>query len=106
MARRKTTLKRVSREKRAHILAVADQKGLTALQVEKKFGISRWTFYGWRKRKPGRAARGAASAGMHSCNCAAEIQAVLPGLIRQELTAAMRDLLLGSNPARRGRRRS
>ena len=90
MARRKSGLKRVSREQRAKILAVADQKGLTAQQVEEKFGVSRWTYYGWRKRKGPKTARirrptrGAATSGTCTCNCAADLEAMLPGLIRRE----------------------
>jgi len=111
MPRRKKALKRMTREQRAKIIAVADKQGLTAMQVEKKFGVSRWTYYGWRKRRGtktgrvGRPARRAAAATTCTCNCPAEIQAMLPGLIRQELTQALRDLLIGAAVQRRGRRR-
>lgn len=106
MARRRKAQKRISRPERARIIKAAEKQGLTAMQVEKKFGVSRWTFYGWRKRKggAGRPGRRAAAGGPCTCNCAAEMQTILPGLIREQLTLALRDLLLGAAVQRRGRR--
>lgn len=104
MPRRKA-FKRVSREERAKILASAEKHGWTAADVEKKFGISRWTFYGWRKRTgPGRSRRGAgargAVAGISADALRTELRAVLPGILREEVAYALGTLL----QARRGRR--
>ena len=104
MPRRKA-FKRVSREERAKILSAAEKQGWTAADVEKKFGISRWTFYGWRKRtgpgRPRRAAAGrGASAGVGAETLRAELRALLPGILREEVAFALGTLLQG----RRGRR--
>jgi len=50
MARKKKVLKRSSAQEKGKILAAAAKHGWTAAQVEKKFGVSRWTYYGLRGR--------------------------------------------------------
>jgi transposase-like protein len=101
---RRKAFKRVSREQRAKILAAAEKQGWTAADVEKKFGISRWTFYGWRKRTgPGRGRRGAGVRGGAVVGAEAlrsEIRALLPSILREEVAFALGTLL----QARRGRR--
>lgn len=110
MARKKKVLKRRSAQEKAKILAAAAKHGWTAAQVEQKFGVSRWTYYGWRgrtgkTRRPGRAGRAEAAGAGRPCNCAAELKAMLPELLRRELRLALRDLLLGDTERRGGRRR-
>lgn len=88
---------------RQRILATAEREGLTALQVQKRFGVKPVTYYSWRKkvglkgrrgRKPaksGRAgagagfARGADLAGQVRQALRAEIARMLPELIRSEV---------------------
>jgi transposase-like protein len=99
MARKKRISKRLSAEEKAKIIGAAAKHGWTAAQVEKKFGVSRWTYYGWRgrtarTRRPGRSGRVEAAGA--ACNCAAEMKAILPELLRRELRLALRDLLLGT----------
>ncbi len=83
---------------------------MTAAEVEKKYGISRWTFYGWRKRTgPGRSSRRAYSVRGNNTGGSvetlrSEIRAALPGILREELARAFGSLFQGQG--RRGRRAS
>jgi transposase-like protein len=89
---KKRVLKRLPRAKKAMILREAEVKGLTAEQVEKKYGVSKWTFYGWRKRLPKSAARAVAGSQAAASSEAAirrELRAVLPGVLRQEIAFAL-----------------
>jgi len=95
-------------EQRGAILAAASKDRLTALQVQKKFGVTPVTYYSWRK-KTGLTARrgglGALIAG--SSNLTGQVRAevqnkvrqILPGIVRSEVSAYL-DQLFGS---RRGR---
>jgi hypothetical protein len=96
---------------RSKILSTAKAHRLTAAQVEKKFGVSRWTYYGWRKRgargrgytaRAGRTtgvARGA-SAGV----LRAEVRATLPAILREELARAFAGIFSGATTTRRRRK--
>jgi transposase-like protein len=98
---KKRVLKRLPRAKKAMILREAEVKGLTAEQVEKKYGVSKWTFYGWRKRLPKSAARGVVGSQAAAPSEAAirrELRVMLPGILREELARA-----LGSIFAKRAR---
>jgi transposase-like protein len=97
----------VSREERAKILATAEKRGWTAAEVEKRYGISRWTFYGWRKRTgPGRSRRETTLRGgaVKGDVLRAELRAALPGILREEIARAFGMLFQISAPRRRGRR--
>jgi DNA-binding CsgD family transcriptional regulator len=57
--RRRTTVERARQKRarqsdRATILAEMRSAGLTAKEAAKKYGISVWTVYGWRKTRGGR----------------------------------------------------
>jgi transposase-like protein len=99
---KKRVLKRLPRAKKAFILREAEAKGLTAEQVEKKYGVSKWTFYGWRKnRAKSPAARGAVGyegAVLTSVALQRELRVMLPRVLREELARA-----LGSIFAKRAR---
>lgn len=96
---------------RAGILAAAKKDGLTAAQVQKKFGVTPVTYYSWRKktgaaakrgrRGPGRPA-GTGLAGQVRTEVQARVRAMLPGIVRQEVNTYL-DSLFGSGG--RGRRR-
>jgi transposase-like protein len=45
----KAARKQTSKADRAKIVAVADREGLTALQIQKRFGVKPVTYYSWRK---------------------------------------------------------
>lgn len=104
---------RYSKAKQAAILAAAKQGGLTGEQVEKKFGISKLTFYRWRgpvrsdavarrgKRGPGRP-KGSKSGvvagtgignGLLREQVRSEVRRVLPQVIRQEVEAYLKKIL-------------
>jgi len=80
--------KRISASERARILAEAKAKGWTAAQIAKKFGVSKWTVYGWRKRRAGgsskpAAKRSAATRGTGSVR--EEFRSMLSQIVREEL---------------------
>lgn len=108
---KKRVARRISRTLRSKILATAKSQGLTAAQVEKKFGVSRWTYYGWRKRgaqgrgytvRTGRLTGGAkgASAGV----IRAAVRATLPGILREELARAFAGIFGAAAMTRRRRK--
>jgi len=43
--------KTIARADRARILAEMNSTGMTAKQAAKKYGVSFWTVYGWRKNR-------------------------------------------------------
>lgn len=109
--------KRLTRAERNRIISLAESQGLTAEQVEKKFGVSKWTYYGWRKRSAttrGTSTRGATArrggktnAGMSTTTTTRalrqELQTMLPALVREEITRTLADLV-GRTSRGRGRR--
>ena len=50
MAKARRRRKRYTPAQRSEILAAANKDGLTALQVQKKFGVTPVTYYSWRKK--------------------------------------------------------
>jgi transposase-like protein len=109
MAARKKR-KRYTPAQRSEILAAAQKQGLTAAQVQKKFGVTPVTYYSWRKksgaagrrgrRGPGRPA-GAGVAGQVRTEVQSRVRAMLPGIVRQEVNTYL-DSLFGKGA--RGRR--
>jgi transposase-like protein len=111
----KRTRKRYTDAQKKTILAAANQEGLTAAQVQKKFGVRPVTYYSWRKktgatRRRGRPAGAARPAGDLANVVRGEVQtrvrAMLPDIVRGEVNRYL-DTLLGSaaGPARRRRRK-
>jgi transposase-like protein len=118
----KRTRKRYTDEQKKTILAAAQSEGLTALQVQKKFGVKPITYYSWRKksgsvkrrgrkagRGPGRPpGSGKAAAGGLVGVVRGEVQnrvrAMLPEIVRGEVNSYL-DSLFGSTGARRGRKK-
>jgi len=90
---------------KARILAAARKEGLTALQVQRKFGVSPLTFYRWRgpvrgRRGPGRpAGSGAANSDLRA-QVQDRVRAVLPGVIREEVNAYLASILGRRGPGR------
>lgn len=98
--KKRKAAKTVSPAMRTKIMAEAEGKGLTADQVAKKYGISKWTFYGWKQKISGPAARktrgsGAKTAAIDPKMLRTEIRAVLPGILREELARALGVLAKG-----------
>jgi hypothetical protein len=81
---------------RSKILATARRENLTADQVQKRFGVSRVTFYKWR----GPVGRGRRGAALVAASYGGEnlierevrnmVRQALPGIIRQEVSAALK----------------
>ncbi|HKA25235.1 MAG TPA: transposase [Candidatus Eisenbacteria bacterium] len=105
MARRRTRRgKRYSTAEKARILAAARSGNLTALQVQKQFGVSPLTFYRWRGpvrgRRRGRLAAAASGASDLRAQVQDRVRAVLPGVIREEVKAYLASILGRRGPGR------
>jgi len=90
-AARTSRSKRTSSSDRSKILAEMKSAGLTVKQAAKKYGISAWTIYGWRKTRAGRptaaAKRGRPVGSRTSRGSLAEmLRPVIAELVREELT--------------------
>ncbi len=97
---------------RQSILAAANKDGLTAAQVQKKFGVTPVTYYSWRKKTglAARRGRGATTTFTRTtgtdltAHVRSEVQTkirqILPGIVRSEVSHYL-DTVFG---ARRGRR--
>lgn len=104
MARKKTRRgKRYGPAEKQRILAAARKQGLTAVQVQKKFGVSPLTFYRWRGPVRGRRGRSAAGRPATSdlrAQVQARVRAVLPGVIRDEVNSYLSSILGSRGPGR------
>lgn len=100
-------------QQRQTILAAASKEGLTAAQVQKKFGVTPVTYYSWRKKTGLAARRGrggistltrGTGGGELTAHVRSEVQTkirqILPGIVRSEVSHYL-DTVFG---ARRGRR--
>lgn len=99
-----------SSENRATILAAAQKQGLTALQVQKRFGVTPVTYYSWRRKygvsgsRPGTLAASGRGTNLESqvrSEVQARVRQILPVIVRSEVSQYL-DSLFGS---RRGRTR-
>jgi len=97
-------------QQRTTILAAARKEGLTAAQVQKKYGVTPVTYYSWRKKSGlaarrggvmvGTAGRGAALTGQVRAVVQTRVRRILPIIVRNEVSAYLNELFL----PRRGRR--
>ena len=95
---------------RRTILLAAQKEGITALQVQKRFGVKPITYYSWRKKRGVAARRGRRSlsilAGSGDLGIAvrsevqSRIRQVLPDIVRSEVGSYMNSLF-GGNRRRR-----
>ncbi len=89
--------KRYPEQLRTKILATARRENLTAEQVQKRFGVSRVTFYKWRGpvgrgRRPGLLAASAQAGGnLIEREVRQMVRKALPGIIKQEVSAALKE---------------
>ena len=111
MAKIRRKRKKYTPAQRASILAAAQQGGLTAVQVQRKFGVTPVTYYSWRK-KSGAAGRrglslrgrpiGGADLGTHvRSEVRSKVREILPDIVRGEVSTYLISLF-GTG---RGRRR-
>jgi transposase-like protein len=99
---------------RSRILAAARKDKLTAAQVQKRFGVIPVTYYSWRKKKgqkrgPGRprgavvrSGSGGNLGGQLRTEVQTRIRAILPNIVRAEVSHYL-DSVLGSSGGRRRR---
>jgi transposase-like protein len=93
---------------RTAILSAARNESLTALQVQKKFGVTPVTYYSWRK-KTGLTARGGRAAGSARPigdltqqvrdEVRAKVRQILPSIVRTEVSGYL-NTLFGSQRGR------
>jgi len=102
-------------QKRAEILAAAQRESLTANDVKKKFGVTPVTYYSWRKkeglvgrrgRRPGLLALsgGGTIATQVRAGVQAKVRAVMPGIVREEVTNYLNTLFASSRRPGRPRK--
>jgi transposase-like protein len=112
MAKKRRKRTAYTEAQRTSVLAAAQKEGLTAIQVQKKFGVTPVTYYSWRKKKGVAARRGrravvrvAKGGGNIGNQVRAEVQArvrqIIPEIVRGEVSSYL-DSLFSS---RRGRTR-
>lgn len=100
-------------QQRAEILAAAQKGNLTANEVKKKFGVTPVTYYSWRKKEGlvGRRGRrpslltqsgaGNQIAMQLRAGVQAKVRAVMPGIVREEVTNYLNALFAsGRRPGR------
>ena len=102
-------------QKRAEILAAAQRESLTANDVKKKYGVTPVTYYSWRKkeglvgrrgRRPGLLALsgGGTVATQVRAGVQAKVRAVMPGIVREEVTSYLNTLFASSRRPGRPRK--
>lgn len=96
-----------SNAKRISILQAAQSQGLTALDVQKRFGVTPVTYYSWRRKygaRPARAAgtrasRGSGLEGQLRTEVQVRVRQILPQIVRTEVSQYL-DSLFGSSRGR------
>ena len=107
MPNRKRTRRRYSEQSKATILAAAGREGLTAADVQKRFGVVPVTYYSWRKnagagkgqRVPGGRSGSADSAMRQAVRT--RLGHRLAQIVREETERYLSDVF---GPGRKGRR--
>jgi transposase-like protein len=112
----KRTRKTYTVQKRSQILAAAQRENLTALDVKKKFGVTPVTYYSWRKKEGlvGRRGRrpslltasgaGGSIAVQVRAGVQAKVRAVMPGIVREEVTNYLNTLFAANRRPGRPRK--
>lgn len=109
MAKSRRKRHQYTEEQRTTILSAARKDGLTALQVQKKFGVTPVTYYSWRKKTGLTARRGGLAVAIgRSADLTGQVRAevqtkvrqILPGIVRNEVSAYLNQIF----SSRRGRR--
>ena len=111
----KRARKTYTEARRTEILAAAQKENLTANDVKKKFGVTPVTYYSWRKkeglvgrrgRRPGLLALsgGGTVATQVRAGVQAKVRAVMPGIVREEVTSYLNTLFASSRRPGRPRK--
>ena len=96
-----------SNAKRISILQAAQSQGLTALDVQKRFGVTPVTYYSWRRKYGAGPARGAKIRGSRASGIESQLRTevqsrvrqILPQIVRTEVSHYL-DSLFGSSRSR------
>ena len=97
---------------RQEILAAAQKDGLTALLVQKKFGVTPVTYYSWRKKKgikgprgrrPGTQSAGGDLSAQVRAGVQSRVREILPAIVREEVAGYL-DSLFGHGAGGKRRR--
>jgi transposase-like protein len=103
-------------QKRTEILVAAQKDNLTANDVQKKFGVTPVTYYSWRKkeglvgrrgRRPSlltQAGAGSQIAVQLRAGVQAKVRAVMPGIVREEVSNYLNALFAGTRGPGRPRK--
>ena len=110
MAKARRKRKQYTEAQRTSVLSAAQKEGLTAAQVQRRFGVTPVTYYSWRKKKGVVGRRGrrpsalvAASGALGGQVRAAvqtRIRKILPDIVKSEIGHYV-DSLFGSKGGRR-----
>jgi transposase-like protein len=98
-------------QQRQTILAAASKDGLTAAQVQKKFGVTPVTYYSWRKKSGLSARRGRGTTLARTTGGSditrhvrsevqTKIRQILPGIVRNEVSHYL-DSVFGARRSRK-----
>src|SRR5437762_7548122 len=103
-------------QKRTEILAAAQRDNLTANDVKRKYGVTPVTYYSWRKkegligrrgRRPGLIALSGSGDNIATqvrAGVQAKVRAVMPVIVREEVTSYLNALFAGSRRPGRPRK--
>jgi transposase-like protein len=114
MAKNRRKRKQYTASQRAEVLAAAQKGGLTAAQVQRKFGVTPVTYYSWRKKSgvtrhkrslvaAGPRTRGGDLTNQVRSEVRARVQQILPTIVRSEVNHYLSTVLAAGRGGRRRR---
>lgn len=106
-ARRKRTL--YSNQKRTMVLATAQKEGLTAIDVQKRFGVTPVTYYSWRRKYGVGSRRSTAPSRTNGTSLEqqvrtevqAKVRQILPSIVRNEVSTYLDTVFRARGRARK-----
>jgi transposase-like protein len=106
-ARRKRTS--YSNQKRSMVLATAQKEGLTAIEVQKRFGVTPVTYYSWRRKYGAGGRRSVASTPANGTSLEqqvrtevqAKVRQILPTIVRHEVSSYLDTVFRARGRARK-----
>lgn len=116
MAKTRKKRKSYTAQERQTILASAARDGMTAAQVQKKFGVTPVTYYSWRKKTGAARRRGTTTTVARSASTggdlttqvrhevAQRVRQILPEIVRTEVGSYLDTLFASDGGRRRGQR--
>jgi transposase-like protein len=115
MAKGRRKRKKYTQGQRSAILAAAAKDGLTAAQVQKRFGVTPVTYYSWRKKTGAAGRRGRTTAvraaaavgdlgGQVRVAVQSKIREIMPAIVKSEIGNYINSLFGRGGRGRRRRR--